>query len=101
MTPAPRVLDEDDLPGADAACLAVARGELDARVEIDDVLPPRGWMPVEVVVGRHLAEDDPGGGEAGRIGAGEILLVEDTSGKGHLSKAFEGKVRRCVLVTLD
>src|SRR5437773_10660275 len=28
---APRVLDEDDLAGADAACFAVARGDLHAR----------------------------------------------------------------------
>src|SRR2546429_9087456 len=63
---APRVLDEDDLAGADAACFAVARGDLHARVEIDDVLSPWGRVPVQVVVGRHLTEDDPRGGEARR-----------------------------------
>src|SRR2546429_8745144 len=62
MAPAPRVLDEDHFAGADPAHLAVARGDLHARVEIDDVLPPRGRMPVEAVVGRHLAEDDSRGG---------------------------------------
>src|SRR5256886_3000094 len=63
---APRVLDEDDLAGADAACFAVARGDLHARVEIDDVLSPRGRVPVQVVVGRHLTEDDPRGGKGRR-----------------------------------
>src|SRR2546429_8821183 len=63
---APRVLDEDDLAGADAACFAVARGDLHARVEIDDVLSPRGRGPVQVVVGRHLTEDDPRGGKGRR-----------------------------------
>src|SRR6266542_6725547 len=74
MPLAPGVLDEDHLPGADAARLAVARGELDARVEIDDVLAPRGGMPVEVVVGRHFAEDDPRGQKARRQppGAGRL-----------------------------
>ena len=40
-------------------------------------------------------------GEKRRIGAGEILLVEDTWGKGHLSKAVGGKMRNCIFVTLD
>src|SRR2546427_449057 len=42
MPLAPRVLDEEHFAGADAARLAVTRGDLHARVEIDDVLPPRG-----------------------------------------------------------
>ena len=40
-------------------------------------------------------------GEMRRIGAGEILLVEDTWGKGHLSKALDGKLRHCLFITLD
>src|SRR5437773_2059814 len=58
-----RVLDQDHLAGADASRLAVARGDLDARVEVDDVLASRRGVPVEVVVGLHLAEDDPVGRE--------------------------------------
>src|SRR3990172_11251564 len=76
MALAPRVLDKDDLTRADAARLAVARGELNARVEIDDVLPARGRMPVEVVVGRHLAEDDPGRRKAPRQPPGTGRLLE-------------------------
>src|SRR3989442_2545113 len=64
MPLAPRVLDEDHLAGADPSRLAVARGDLHARVEIDDVLPPRGGMPIQVVLGLDLAKDDPGGGKA-------------------------------------
>jgi hypothetical protein len=40
-------------------------------------------------------------GESRRIGAGEVLLVEDTHGKGHLSKAIDGKLRNCIFVTLE
>src|SRR5207247_10124661 len=40
-------------------------------------------------------------GEARRIGAGEVILVEDTWGKGHLSKALDGALRHCIFVTLD
>src|SRR5881628_2958057 len=60
----PRVLDEDHLAGADPSRLAVARGDLHARVEIDDVLPPRGGMPIQVVLGLDFAEDDPGSWKA-------------------------------------
>ena len=40
-------------------------------------------------------------GESRIIGAGEVVLVEDTWGKGHLSKALDGKLRHCIFVTLD
>jgi hypothetical protein len=40
-------------------------------------------------------------GETRQIGAGEIILVEDTWGKGHRSTAVDGKLRHCVFVTLD
>ena len=40
-------------------------------------------------------------GESRIIGAGEVLLVEDTSGKGHLSKSVSGKMRRSVFVPID
>src|SRR3989304_5860715 len=54
MALAPRVLDKDDLTRADAARLAVARGELNARGEIDDVLPARGRMQAVPADRRHL-----------------------------------------------
>ena len=37
MAFAGRVFDQDDLASADFAGLAVARGQFDARVEVDDV----------------------------------------------------------------
>jgi hypothetical protein len=40
-------------------------------------------------------------GESRVIGPGEVLLVEDTGGKGHLSKAVAGKMRRSVFVPID
>src|SRR5206468_12475908 len=61
MSLAVRVLDEQDFAGADAPRLAVARRDLDTRVEVDDVLAARRRMPVEIVVGLDLAEDDAGG----------------------------------------
>jgi len=40
-------------------------------------------------------------GEWQDIGPGEILLVEDTRGRGHVSQAVDGKFRHSVFVTLD
>ena len=58
------VLDEDDFAGTDLARFAVARGDLHAGIEVDDVLAPRRRVPVEVVVGPRLVEDDPGTGNS-------------------------------------
>src|SRR5262245_57429739 len=68
------VLDEDDLAGTDHARLAVARGDLHARIEVDDVLSSRRRMPVQVVGGLDLAEDDAVGGQALGELAGPALL---------------------------
>jgi hypothetical protein len=40
-------------------------------------------------------------GEAREIGAGEVILVEDTSGKGHLSHSLGGKMRHSIFVPID
>src|SRR5436853_6193611 len=40
-------------------------------------------------------------GESRIIGAGEVILVEDTSGKGHLAKSVAGKMRRSIFVPIE
>ena len=40
-------------------------------------------------------------GEKRIIGAGEVILVEDTHGKGHFSKAIEGKMRHSIFVPIE
>src|SRR3954469_11389592 len=74
MALAGRVLDQDYFACPDDPRLAVARGDLHAGVEIDDVLPARRRVPVEIVVRLHLAEDDPGRGQPLRQLAGPALL---------------------------
>ena len=59
---------------------------------------PRRQYIINLDAGVQITASD---GETRRIGAGEVLLVEDTRGKGHLSKALEGKLRHCIFVTLD
>lgn len=40
-------------------------------------------------------------GESRIIGAGEVLLLEDLHGKGHIGRAVAGKMRHSVLVSTD
>ena len=59
---------------------------------------PRRQYIINLDGGVQLTASD---GETRRIGAGEVILVEDTWGKGHRSKALEGKLRHCIFITLD
>ena len=58
MALAGRILDQDDLARADEPALAVAGGNFDPGVEIDDVLAARRGVPVDVVLGLGFAKDD-------------------------------------------
>ena len=40
-------------------------------------------------------------GEAREIGAGEVILVEDIHGKGHLSQSLGGKLRHSIFVPIE
>ena len=40
-------------------------------------------------------------GEAREIGAGEVILVEDIRGKGHLSQSIGGKMRHSIFIPID
>jgi len=59
---------------------------------------PRRQYIINLNAGVQLTASD---GETRRIGAGEVILVEDTWGKGHLSKALDRRLRHCIFVTLD
>jgi hypothetical protein len=59
---------------------------------------PRRQYIINLDAGVQITASD---GESRIIGAGEVILVEDTSGKGHLSKAIGGKMRRSIFVPID
>ncbi len=42
-----------------------------------------------------------GSGATRRFGPGDIMLAEDTTGQGHISRAVDNKPRKCIFVTLD
>ena len=46
-------------------------------------------------------EIEVGDGSVRRFGAGDILLAEDTTGRGHISRAIGNEERRSIFVLLD
>ena len=42
-----------------------------------------------------------GDGSQRRFGSGDVLLAEDTTGRGHVSRAVNNQPRRSIFVTLD
>ena len=40
-------------------------------------------------------------GETRRFGTGDVVLLEDTIGRGHVSQAVDGQQRKSIFVTLD
>ena len=59
---------------------------------------PRRQYIINLDGGVQITASD---GESRIIGAGEVLLVEDITGKGHLSKAVGGKMRRSIFVPIE
>jgi hypothetical protein len=59
---------------------------------------PRRQYIINLDAGVQMTASD---GQSRKIGAGEVILVEDTWGKGHLSKALDGKLRHCIFVPVD
>ena len=59
---------------------------------------PRRQYIINLDGGVEITASD---GEKRVIGAGEVLLVEDTHGKGHFSKAVAGKMRHSIFVPIE
>jgi hypothetical protein len=72
--------------------------EVPPEYDLDWHPAPRRQYIINLDAGVQITASD---GESRKIGAGEIILVEDTWGKGHLSKALDGTLRHCIFVTLE
>ncbi len=46
-------------------------------------------------------EIEVGGGTRRRFGPGDVFLAEDTTGRGHISRAVDGRPRRSIFVPLE
>src|SRR5262245_18015922 len=69
-----------------------------ADYDLDWHPAPRRQYIINLDGGVQITASD---GESRIIGAGEVILVEDVSGKGHLSKAVGGKLRHSIFVPID
>jgi len=72
--------------------------EVPPTYDLDWHNAPRRQYIINLDNGVQLTASD---GESRVIGAGEIILVEDTTGKGHLSKAVNDRIRHCIFVPID
>ena len=59
---------------------------------------PRRQYIVNLDAGVKITASD---GESRLIGVGEVILVEDTTGKGHLSDHVEGKIRHSIFIPIE
>ena len=72
--------------------------KVSADYDLDWHPAPRRQYIVNLDASVQITASD---GESRIIGAGEIVLVEDVSGKGHLSKAVGGKIRHCLFIPIE
>ncbi len=72
--------------------------EVPAEYSLDWHPAPRRQYIINLDAGVEITASD---GESRVIGAGEVFLVEDISGKGHLSKSVDGRMRHCIYVPID
>ena len=72
--------------------------EVPPTYDLDWHPAPRRQYIINLDAGVEITASD---GEKRVIGAGEVFLVEDTTGKGHLSKALDGKLRHCIFVPIE
>lgn len=82
--------------------LMPATGVIFRRTESDYDLgwhvAPRRQYVVNLDAGVEITASD---GETRVLGAGEVLLVEDVTGKGHRSKAVFGQIRHSIFICIE
>lgn len=72
--------------------------EVDGSYDLDFHTAPRRQFVVNL---RGSVDITIGSGETRRLGSGDILLAEDTTGRGHCSRAVDGQPRSCLFVPID
>ena len=72
--------------------------ETDGDYDLDWHPAPRRQYIINLDGGVRITSSD---GESRVIGAGEVILVEDTTGKGHLSQSVGGQMRRSIFVPVE
>jgi hypothetical protein len=54
-----------------------------------------------IMLGGGRVELEVGSGEKRVLGPGDVLLAEDTTGRGHISRALDREPRRSIFVALE
>jgi hypothetical protein len=72
--------------------------ETEAEHDVDWHPAPRRQYIINLDAGVKITASD---GESRFIGVGDVILVEGTSGKGHLSQHVEGKIRHSIFVPIE
>ena len=72
--------------------------ETDGHYNLDFHCAPRRQFVINLT---GTVELETGDGSTRRLGPGDVLLAEDTSGRGHISRAIGDTPRRSIFVPLD
>ena len=77
---------------------AVQFREVGGEYLLDFHCAPRRQLVVNLT---GSVEIETGAGEVRVLGPGSILLAEDTTGQGHISRNVDGEPRSCLFIHLD
>ena len=72
--------------------------ETDGDYDLDFHTAPRRQYVINLDASVEL---EVGDGSKRVLGPGEVLLAEDLTGRGHISRAVDARPRRSIFVTLD
>jgi hypothetical protein len=96
------VVWEHDLPTGKQSRRAPATGVIFRQTagdyDLDWHNAPRRQYIINLDAAVEITASD---GETRVIGPGEVMLVEDVVGRGHLSKAVSGRVRHSIFIPVD
>ena len=92
----------DEGPGGKTTVHQSATGIIFRQTQAEHDRPwhpaPRRQYIINLDAGVELTASD---GESRKIRKGEVILVEDTSGKGHLSKSINNEMRHSIFVPIE
>ena len=93
---------QNEGPEGKTSALHIAHGIIFRQTQAEHDRPwhpaPRRQYIINLDAGVELTASD---GESRKIGAGEIILVEDTTGRGHLSKSINNQMRHSIFVPIE
>src|SRR5687768_262264 len=100
--------DDVEIPLSDAGSIGRLSGMIPATGVVFRETPADydyDWHPAPrrqyIVLLDGAIEITVGDGETRQFRGGDVLLVEDTEGRGHRTRTIDGRVRRSLFIALD